>query len=151
MHIYLIRHGEAKSPREDPKRGLTERGIKDTTRIAEHLVRAGFTVKNILHSEKPRANETAEIIAKIMGAESIITKGLLPDDDATEWAERAQTIEEDIALVGHLPNLSNIASIILGDGDTRYVGFRNSEVVCLEKSASGKWSLIWHISPDTIA
>jgi phosphohistidine phosphatase len=40
-------------------------------------------------------------------------KDLLPNDDPQEWASRLSEEKEDIMLVGQLPHLSKLASLLL--------------------------------------
>lgn len=66
MKLYLMRHGEALSPQQDPERGLTDNGKLKISHVANHLKEMGVTFKHIFHSKKKRARETAEIIIKIV-------------------------------------------------------------------------------------
>ncbi len=65
IRINLIRHGEKKLFLPDP--GLTELGISQAEKLAQHLVakqESSQTKKIILSSPKKRTQETAAIIAK---------------------------------------------------------------------------------------
>ena len=60
-------------------------------------------------------------------------------------------MNEDIMLVGHLPHLSRLSSLILtGDKDRNVIDFKMGGVVCLKKSEDGKWSVEWMITPEEI-
>ncbi len=149
--LYLVQHGEAKKKEEDPQRPLTEKGRKDTEKIAEFLAKTGVSIDRIVHSGKLRAKQTAEIFARKLGVEKIDEDpSLAPLAPPEEWARKLEVIEENIMLVGHLPHLSLLASILLtGDKEVQPVKFTYSGVVCLERIES-KWKLVWMITPELI-
>jgi len=153
MKVYLVQHGEAKPAEIDPSRGLTPKGIQDATKVAEFLSKTRLTVHDILHSGKTRAKETTDIFAahitvnhNILAADS-----LSPNEDPHIWADRLRGISEDTMLVGHLPHLAKLASILLcGELRGPVVTFRNAGVVCIARSDKKSWSLEWTIIPDII-
>jgi len=104
MLLYLVQHAEAKSKEEDPARDLTEKGRRDTERVARYLKRLNVPVSRIFHSGKTRAQSTAEILAaQVQPAAGVSdATGLAPLDDPAIWAERVASLEEDTLLVGHL-------------------------------------------------
>ena len=109
IHLYLIRHGEAKSEQEDPKMPLDEKGKEDSKRVAAFISSGHpLNIDRIYHSGKLRASQTAEIFARALAPETGVfeTEGLKPTDDANIWARRLKGIEKNIALVGHLPHLA---------------------------------------------
>lgn len=152
MRLYLIQHAEAKSAEVDPSRGLTVRGLQDAKNVAEYLRKIRITVSYLYHSGKTRARETASALAEGIEVRRGVfdTDGLLPNDDPSIWYERAQSLDEDIGLVGHLPHLAKLASLILaGDPEKAHVSFRMGGVVCLAKQEK-TWSLEWMIVPDIL-
>jgi alpha-ribazole phosphatase len=79
MKIFLVRHGQTTGDVEEKYGGnyddcLTEEGKKQAIMLAEKV--SGKNVKNIFCSSKIRAVETAEIISKKIGVESIIVDNL---------------------------------------------------------------------------
>jgi len=77
--------------------------------------------------------------------------GLAPSDDPAITANFLNVYTDDIMIVGHLPHLERLASLLLtGNPDRRPVQFRNGGVVCLEKERNGVWSLVWAIVPDLL-
>ena len=53
-------------------------------------------------------------------------------------------------LVGHLPHLSRLASLLLvGDATREIVAFRMGGIVCLENDA-GRWRIKWILTPETV-
>ena len=95
MYLYLVRHGEAKRGEEDPARGLTKKGIDDVSRIATFVQKINVKVSLILHSEKDRAKQTAQMLADNLKPEKGIseTDSLAPNgrsrylDKAHQWNE----------------------------------------------------------------
>ena len=153
VRLYLVQHGEAKREEEDPLRPLTERGKAEVEEIAKFLAEAGIKVERILHSGKLRASQTAEILGRYLKPPKGIkaTDGLEPMADPRIWAERLEKLDEDLMLVGHLPHLRKLASLLLvGRDDLEIVRFRYGGVVCLERDENNLWSLIWFIRPEII-
>jgi phosphohistidine phosphatase len=153
MRIYLVRHGKAKPVEEDPKCGLTDKGHDEVTRVAEFLGEQGITLSLIQHSGKMRSEETAHIFATYMRctAGPCHTVGLDPEDDPAATANFLKVYTDDVLIVGHLPHLERLTSLLLtGSPDRRPVRFLNAAVVCLEKEDGGKWSLVWAIVPELL-
>ena len=154
MRLYLVQHGEAKREEEDPSRPLTDRGREEVRRVAEYAARIGVKVDRIIHSGKLRAAQTAEIMAEALKPPKGVERadGLDPLADPKIWAERLREVGEDLMIVGHLPHLSRLASLLLtGREDLEPVKFRMGGVVCLERDEAGKWSVLWAIRPETVA
>ncbi len=153
MHAYLVQHGKAKSAEEDPNRGLSDEGREEVTRIAEFLSTMRITISLIEHSGKARAEETAHILASGIRctAGPCHADNLGPSDDPANTANFLNVYTDDILIVGHLPQLERLASLLLtGNQDRRPVQFRNGGVICLEKEQNGTWSLVWAIVPDLL-
>ena len=153
MHAYLVQHGKAKPAEEDPNRGLSDEGRNEVTRIAEFLRELRITISLIQHSGKLRAEETAHILASSIRctAGPCHGEGLNPSDDPAETATFLNVYTDDVLIVGHLPHLERLTSLLLtGNPDRRPVQFRNGGVVCLEKESNGTWSLVWAIVPDLL-
>jgi phosphohistidine phosphatase len=153
MHAYLVQHGKAKSAEEDPNRGLSDEGRAEVTRMADFFCNLRIPISLIEHSGKLRAEETAHIIATCIRTASgpIHTDGLNPTDDPSMTANFLNVYTDDILIVGHLPHLERLTSLLLtGSQDRRPVQFRNGGIVCLEKEQSGVWSLVWAIVPELL-
>jgi len=149
MNLYLVQHGVPVSEDTDPKRPLSEQGIADVTRMAEFL--KDIKVSTIYHSGKDRARQTAEILSKHSGITPKEEKDLKPMDDPRVWMKRLKEMNEDTMLVGHLPFMGYLASLLLtGDQDSLIVAFKQGSVVCLRKE-SGVWTLQWMVPPELLA
>jgi phosphohistidine phosphatase len=74
-----------------------------------------------------------------------------PDDDPSLMANFLKVYTDDVLMVGHLPHLERLTSLLLtGSPDRRPVVFRNAGVVCLKKDSGGVWGLHWAIVPELL-
>lgn len=120
--LYLVRHGEAKPKEEDPERGLTDAGRAEVTRMAAWAASAGIQVDETRHSGKLRAQQTAEIFAEHLGKQAVATAGLSPNDDVVDVHKAIESEHGDVMLVGHLPLLERLASLLIaGDAESGVV------------------------------
>ena len=151
MLVYLVQHGKAKSKEEDPDRPLTDEGRKEVESVMLLMLRFGaITASRVVHSGKRRAAETAQLIAGKLEAEVAPEDGLDPDDDPAVWAARIREADRDLVLVGHLPHLERLASLLLcGHTEGGTVRLVNGGVVCLGGEA-GRWALQWAITPALV-
>ncbi len=152
MDLYLVQHGEAKPETADPARPLTDRGRHEVARVASAAARAGVRVTRIGHSGKLRARETADILAAELrppgGASEVA--GLAPLDDPAVAARLVAAATEPMMLVGHLPHLSRLASLlILSDPAPEIVAFRMGGIVCLGRTEDG-WRVKWILTPELV-
>ena len=65
--------------------------------------------------EKKRAEQTAEVLADAIkiNKEHIARDGLGPNDDVAALKDELLLSKEDIMIVGHLPFLSKLTSLLL--------------------------------------
>lgn len=152
MFVYLVRHGMAKSNIEDPERGLTSGGEGDVNAIGAALKKRQISVDNIFHSPKKRATQTANIIAEHLEVPSLpeAADGLLPEDDPEQWIDRLEHMDCDTMLVGHLPYMGILTSLLrCNDEDNALEDFYPGTVVCLRKTGDS-YEMEWKISPDSL-
>ena len=150
MHCYLVRHGEAKSEREDPARPLSDHGREEVTRVARHVGAVGLQIAEIRHSGKLRARQTAEILAEHLSPTRGLyeVEGLSPMDDPSKAQSEIETARQPIMFVGHLPHLSLLASALLrGDPESEIVQFKAGTIACLAW-VDGGFRLEWVLTPD---
>lgn len=153
MELYLVQHGQAMSKAEDAARPLTEPGREDVVRVACFAATAGVKPAAVYHSGKLRARQTAEILAVELGAGEapMVLQGLLPNDDPTAVAGMVDSLGSPAMLVGHLPHLSGLCSLlVVGDPEPQVVRFRKGGIVGLAKDESGTWGVNWMLTPDVI-
>jgi phosphohistidine phosphatase len=151
VNIYLVRHGEAVSERIDPARPLTRLGWEEVERVADQAADKNIQVSAIFHSGILRAKQTAEIIAQHIhlssGAREL--SGLLPQDDPSLAQAELETAESPIMLVGHLPHLSRLASLLVsGQMESEIVQFAPATMVCCAHDVSG-WKIAWTLGPQS--
>jgi len=150
MALFLVQHGKSLPKAVDPDQGLSQEGISEVERIAD--VAKGYAVKvsRILHSEKTRARQTAEIMASALKPENGVHEksGLKPLDDVAGFSETIDS-SEDFMLVGHLPFMGRLSSyLITGSIDRPVFKFQNGGILCLQKdSDTGSWVIKWALMP----
>lgn len=151
MKLYLVQHGLALSKEEDPERPLSEAGREEVECMARLLGEAGVRVQRVWHSGKPRALQTAERLARRVmprgGVEPLA--GLGPNDPVEEFIADADVWQEDTLVVGHLPFMARLASLLLlHDAGRELVSFRPGSVLCLERIDHDRWVLAWMLRPE---
>ena len=153
MILYLSQHAAAKSAEVDEKKDLTQQGFVDIEVVSHHLKRLNVEVQEIFHSGKTRAQRTAQILAEHLRPPrgSTAAPGLAPMDDPEIWAARLADLNENIYLVGHLPNLSKLAGLLMtGDKNKTVINFQMASVVQLRRMTPGQWAVDWMIVPANI-
>jgi phosphohistidine phosphatase len=127
MELYLVRHGVAfnRDPAEwpdDSERPLTPEGEARFRKAARGLRRVVPTVDIVLSSPFPRAWRTAELLEKEAGWPAPEpSHNLEAGRSPVECIEaiRPHLSTSSLALVGHEPNLSELASTLLTGNATR--------------------------------
>jgi len=154
MELYLVQHAEAKREEEDPSRPLTDKGKEDISKVANFLKKLNIAVKVIKHSDKLRAEQTAQELSKgltsIDGLEK--TSGIGPNDDIRFMEELLAKTQDNIAIVGHLPYLSKLlSSLICQNEGLKVVEFRMGSIVRLDRDeATRNWHIRWMITPEIL-
>lgn len=130
MTLYLLRHAEAEDLAvSDSARRLTAKGRAQAERTGKFCRRHGIRPGIILTSPVTRARQTAEIVA-----------GILDDAELAEvpWAacgmDPAAAVGElqacaksgAVMLVGHQPDLGQLAASLIGCGDAGALRVRKS-------------------------
>lgn len=150
MDLYLVQHGESKKEQEDPERPLTDRGRNEVEAVARHAARMGLDVAIVVHSGKLRAQQTAEILAAHLEPRMgvVAMAGLGPKEDPFPTRRALEQATEPRMVVGHLPHLSRLASLLLvGDAEREVVAFRMGALGCLSLD-EGRWRLRWILTPE---
>ena len=154
MKLYLVQHGKALAKEEDPERPLSDQGEHDVCRMASQLGDAGVRVARIWHSGKQRAALSAEILAgKVLSGRAIeAIKGISPNDPVVEFASDADVWDEDTLVVGHLPFMSRLVSLLtIGDAGQELVQFTPGSIVCLERQDDHHWVVAWMMRPELLS
>ena len=148
-NVYLVQHAEAKPEEIDPDRPLSGVGRQHAESVAALANKLGVTVKQIRHSGKLRAEQTAELMGKaLLPAEGVTAaSGLGPLDDVAPVAADLDEASASVMLVGHLPFMERLAGYMTAeDAETPVVDFQNGGIVCLEQQET-HWQVRWIITP----
>lgn len=167
MKVIIIRHGHALGQqgfKSDSERPLSKFGIneakKTAVRIKKRINNDNF--KDIYHSPRKRAIETAEIICNELNTHSKgcfnteQVKGLNPSDNPMVWCNIIHSRDENLIIVSHLPfvDLLTQALVPMDNLDDLPV-FSTATAVCLEKNSSNDYNhnskefrIKWAVSPD---
>jgi len=154
MKLYLVQHAKAAPKGADPERPLTEQGKRDIQQVASLIKPLNLSVDYLWHSGKKRAEQTAEVLANAIkiNKEHAARDGLGPNDDVTVIKDELNTIRQEIMIVGHLPFLAKLASLLLDRSESaNIVAFKNAGIVCLNHSAENQWQLEWMIIPELLS
>lgn len=153
MKLYLVQHAKAASKQADPQRPLTEEGRRDIQKVASFIRPSNLCLDYLWHSGKKRAAETAEILAEALEINKTKTArdGLGPNDDVAVLKNELASLQQDVMIVGHLPFLSKLASLLLaGSESAGTVTFKQGGIVCLSRSDQNQWQIDWMIIPELL-
>ena len=154
MKLYLVQHAKAKSKEQDPERPLSQEGRQEIQKIASFIKPLNLTVDYLWHSGKTRAAETADALAEVIhiSKEQSVQKGLGPNDDVAAIREKITAGAMDIMIVGHLPFLSKLASLLLtGDESADTAAFKNAGIVSLSCRETDSWQIDWIVIPELLS
>ena len=153
MKLYLVQHAKAASEQVDPQRPLTEEGRSDIQKVAAFMKPLNLCVDYLWHSGKKRAAQTAGVLAEVIKVKTqTVHDGLGPTDDVTALKDELVSATGDIMVVGHLPFLSKLTSLLLtGSESANTVAFKNAGIVCLSRSDENRWQIEWVVTPELLA
>ncbi len=159
MDIYLWRHGQAEGQAlsgRDADRRLVLQGVAEVRNVAQTVLSRGSAPQKIFTSPYRRAIETAQILHDILKC----AKGVDLMEELASGAffenvykalESKGALSQSIILVGHMPDLGNIAENLLKDSQER-ITLSTGAVVKIKmdrfKRESGKFD--WMISPTDL-
>ena len=154
MDLYIVRHawaghyGDPQWP-EDDLRPLTEEGTTRFAQMAARLIERGMKPEVIAASPLVRCVETAQILAARMGkAELVVLDELRPgsnQDGLIRWTARQARKHQQIAWVGHAPDVDRLAAAVIGDGQA-LIRFTKGSVAAIrfdDVPAIGSGELRW--------
>jgi len=151
MAIFLVQHGISLSKKTNPDPGLSIKGQKIVSRIAEVARSYHILPSQIKHSGKQRARETAEILKKTLNVKKKIaqTKGIKPLDDVISFAQNLNG-DSGLMIVSHLPFLEHLtAYLTTGNPDVTVFKFQNGGIVCLDQLPRPfGWVIKWALMPN---
>jgi phosphohistidine phosphatase len=160
MNLYLMRHGLAVDRGTpgydgDRERPLTSKGQRKVQRIAEALVGLDCAFEVILSSPLTRAHQTAEVVAEEVKNKPKVqlTEHLEPGAKPKELIALVQNLSgspQDLLLVGHEPDLGQLASLLLTGGEELQVAFKKGGLakLAVEKLRAGRCATLeWLLTP----
>jgi phosphohistidine phosphatase len=155
--LYVVRHGIA-LPHGTPgiydnERPLTEKGRRRMRQISRGLRRLGIEPDGIVSSPLPRAWQTAEIIAEVLGLSSNLEAAdeLRADRDAAairDWI--LSRPESRLMIVGHDPAFSDLVGLLVtGAPGPQICALEKGGVAALSARAGekGRFLLDWLATP----
>ena len=118
MDLWLVRHGEAVSAREDPARPLSPEGVRAVSETARFLAGKLGPIDLVAASGKRRALQTAAIFAEAAGYPAgriVETEVLSPAAAPAAFVAFLGECGEAgrVLCVGHLPSIAGVASYFL--------------------------------------
>jgi phosphohistidine phosphatase len=160
MRVILVRHAIAEDraiwaerSADDELRPLTADGRDKMKRTARGLVTLEPEVALLGASPLVRARETAEILARAWGGlDPVETPLLRPGASPAAlgaWLAR-QRLDATVALVGHEPDLGQIAASWLGGATQPFLAFKKGGAALIEFDAAprhGGGLLQWFLTP----
>lgn len=154
MQIYLIRHAHALEGEDDALRPLSKKGRKQIRQVAAFLRHNDIlTTREFWHSPLVRSRDTAARLVRELKARAKLTEvpGLLHDDDPAIMAKRLNGVRRPVAVVGHEPHLSALASLLVaGKAHPSLFVLKKGAVLALERR-QGRWAVRWQASPEIVS
>lgn len=157
--LYIMRHGIAVdrgSPdfADDAKRPLTPDGKDKLRRIAKGLVRLGLEADWIVSSPLVRAVETAELVGGELGPSipvdicNDLAPGGSPEALLSFLAKHSN--RRRVLVVGHEPDLSDLAARLMGAGRHANLTFKKGGCCLItfnEFPPKSAGQLVWWLTP----
>jgi len=154
MKIYLVRHAHALDGEDDDARELSAKGRRQIRQIGAFLRWNGeLETREFWHSPAVRAQDTAERLAARLKTETklVEVEGLRHGDDPAIVARKLKRLRRPVAIFGHEPHLSALASLLLcGKAAPALFVLRKGAVLCLER-IDGHWAVGWQIAPNLLS
>ena len=148
MRVFLIQHGKTVPKAVDDREPLSEQGKIDARTVADFFHSRQITAGEIWCSVKPRAVETAQIIAEGIDMAHLKQRdGLNPLDPVKPIVTELEAMKHDIVIVGHLPFLERLMALLMcGDEKRPCAMFYPAGIVCLDRVQEG-WNFSWFLTP----
>ena len=141
MRIYIFRHGEA-LPKDDPSvtsdavRPLVDEGIRKTRQAAEGLKNLGIKCDAVFTSPWLRAKQTALIVCEVLGlTDELQEMEELAGDRSIKDVMNAlarYSKYESAMVVGHNPQLSELAAYLLNLSTGMHIDLKKSGICTVE-------------------
>jgi phosphohistidine phosphatase len=150
FQLFLIRHAHAVDAARNLLRPLSLKGRRQAAELARFLKRNGvLKIDELWHSPLARSVETAGILGRdlALNVPGIEMPGLEPFDPPGPVAKRITALGRDLAIVGHEPQLSALAGLLLGRKmSPAPVEMKKGACLALEYTGEG-WRIRWMVVP----
>lgn len=164
MKLLLLRHAIAEERsaaaapgKADLLRPLTEEGVRKMRHAAAGLARQLPELALIVTSPAVRCRATADLLAERYSRKPVLSElaDLAPDGASAGVLEflQAQRALPAVACVGHEPNLSQLAALLLAGKEHSFLELRKGGACLLEfagRVAPGAALLLWHLAPGQL-
>jgi phosphohistidine phosphatase len=153
MKVYCMRHAQASSSVDDTTRPLSPEGEIEVHNLGDFLLAREVKIAHIIHSEKTRARQTADTLARFVSCEHVMpcATGINEEDDSAEMLSVISAWESDTLIVSHLPFIARLVSaMITGNPDKNIIDFPPCTIACLEKTDGNAWILKWVLTPEIV-
>lgn len=149
MYLYVLRHGKAGDGYPDEIRELTERGRDNLDVVLSGCAKDIKPLAQIQRSPLVRAQQTAEIAARILGFDQTISE----NEQATPWGSPQKFLDsldeqfESVLVASHQPFVSFLVEHLTGED----IPMRTSALVAIKVNYPGEGGgdLLWHRDPNT--
>lgn len=152
--LYLVRHAHANDAADDALRPISRRGRAEIKQLAALLRPArAFRPAELWYSPLVRARETAEqLLAELeLSVPSREVAALVPDADPARAAAELASVQVPLALFGHEPHLSALATLlVIGEPTPVAFAMQKATMLALEPAGARCW-VRWQLSPDLFA
>ena len=153
MKLFIVRHawaGEAGDPQypDDRLRPLTPEGRARFREVVRALAKRGLAPQVVASSPLVRCRQTAQILVDNLPTKASLTEfaALAPDSDLNAlvaWTQQ-QPVDQ-VAWVGHAPDVGLLTGAMIGDGSAD-IRFAKGTIACIDLPggcARGAGELVW--------
>lgn len=152
MKLYLMQHAFAYSKEENPERPLSPAGIDQAKAAAKGAKRLALSFDLIITSPERRAQQTAALIAegvRFPYSDILTSETLLPESMPQALLDLLQKEpqQSQILVVGHLPHLARLASLLLKGGALL---IENAGLTCFSLGESTSAILEFHLRAEQL-
>ncbi len=153
-HAYAGQHGDPNYP-DDSLRPLTRQGRKRFSRMVKKLARRGFAPEIVATSPLLRCQQTAEVVVeRVCPAPGLHEMDALAPGsqlaDLIAWSNDQKV--DELAWVGHAPDVDQLAGALLGGNGTSLT-FGKGAIAAIEfaeEVAAGQGELRWFVCPQIL-
>lgn len=145
-----MRHGEASATTDNSEQQLTPEGRAGIESLATQLQQQGINIKQVFHSKKARAQQTAEIMARQLAPDVTLQlhPHIQPNDQTRDICNDIQGWQQDTLIVSHMPFIPSLLEDLTRDPKAILsIPFTPGTVVCLSQQKDTPWQIDWSLAP----